>query len=682
MAAERDRWPLWFPVGLGIGIACYFGLTFEPPIWIGAGATLIFLVGWLWIRCSSIESSGIDIAAMAAIAIALGFSAAQFRTSIVAQPAIDREIGPVYVTGVIDDVDIRPDGIRLTIADVAIDGEQAADKPSRVRVRFRGRQPTVAVGDRVVARSVLLPPPPPSVPGGFDFQRQSFFRGLGAVGYGLGPIEIVDEGAEGGWAILASLRAAVIERIKAHLHGDTAAVAIALMTGERGAIDGSLMGSIRDSGLAHLLAISGLHIGLVAGVVFFGARAALASIPVVALNVPIKKVAAVLAILGAAGYALLAGATVPTQRAFLMIALVLLGVLIDRRGLSMRTVAWAATVILLLAPESLVTASFQLSFAAVTCLIAMYETATIKTSEQQGFPQRTFTYVGGVATTTVIASLATAPYVIYHFNRLAAYGLAANIVAVPITALWVMPLAVAAFALMPFGLEALALIPMSWGIEAVVMVGRSVSTWPGSVSLVPPMPTWGLASITLGGLWLCLWQRRWRWLGTVGLVLGLAAAITNRPADVLVDASGKLVAVRMADGSLALSTLRGHRFQRERWLSRNGEREPSVIWPEGGLSDDGRLACDSLGCTYQIGSHNIAFVRRPEAILEDCAVADIVVSTVRLPQDCRSQTEVVDRWDLWNGGVHAIWIDSNSARTTSVAAIRGNRPWVVKPKRR
>ncbi len=684
LAAERDRWPLWIPAGLGTGVAIYFGLVSEPPLWFGPVLATAAIALWRILRRRDLGGPLLHIAILALAVIAGGFAAAQVRTAVVSAPVLDRESGAVAVGGVVDEIDIRPDGIRLVVAEVTLDGETTAATPRRVRIRFRGDLPPVEVGARITARAVLLPPPPPAVPGGFDFQRQSFFRGLGAVGFGLGPFEVVGQGQQRGGAVVAWLRAAVIERINRHLDGSTAAVAIALMTGERGAIDGAVMAAIRDSGLAHLLAISGLHIGLVAGVVFVGARAALALIPAVALHAPIKKWAAIAAIAGAGGYALLAGATVPTQRAFLMIALVLVGVLIDRRGLSMRTVAWAAVVILLLSPESLMTASFQLSFAAVTTLIAVYESVRPGTSERTGpaeLPRRVVLYLGGVALTTLVASLATSPYVIYHFNRLAAFGLAANVVAVPITALWVMPMAVAAFALMPFGLEALALVPMSWGIEVVTSVGQAVAGWPGAVSLVPPMPVWGLVAITLGGLWLCLWRGTWRWFGGIGLAVGLVAAVIERPPDILVGDTGDLIAVRTVDGGLAFSTSRRHRFERETWLSRSALAKATGSWPAAGLSNDGNLACDPLGCLYQAGDNVAAFIRRPEAALEDCPLSDVVVSTVRLPPRCASHPALITRWDLRDNGVHAIWLEGGRVRITSVNGQRGDRPWVVRPAR-
>ena len=262
---------------------------------------------------------------------------------------------------------------------------------------------------------------------------------------------------------LAELRQSITDRILTQLPGETGAVAAALMTGYQTAVPEPVMAAMRDSGLAHLLSISGLHIGLVAGLLFVGLRRALALIPPLALAHPIKKWAAGAALIGAFGYLLLSGAPVPTQRAFLMTGLMLVAVLLDRRAISMRSVAWAACAILLITPEALVGASLQMSFAAVVALVAAYEGTRDYRMRQRigsGPLRRAGLYVAGIALTSVVATLATAPYSVFHFNRLALYGVVANVLAVPLTGLWVMPWAVAAFLLMPFGLEGLVANPL------------------------------------------------------------------------------------------------------------------------------------------------------------------------------------------------------------------------------
>ena len=607
-------------------------------------------------------------------------------------------LGPVTVSGQVIKVEppaLRtasggglPKGPRLTLKRVRVSRLESAETPARVRIRMRGAADAVP-GDWISAKAILLPPPSPSAPGAFDFPRHAFFQHLGAVGFAVGRLEHIEAGAEGAafsfrlW--LSKLRQKIYRRIVGSLKGTSGTVAAALMTGERGAIPADVLEAMRASGLAHLLAISGLHIGLVTGVLFFGIRGTLAAFPSVTLRFAIKKWAAIGALTGALAYLLVTGATVPTQRAFLMVALVLAAIVLDRTAISMRLVAWAALIVLLISPESLLGASFQMSFAAVIALVAAYELARTplrRWRAREGWWRLPLLYLAGVGLTTLVASAATAPFVVYHFNRFAAFGLAANLVAVPITALWIMPWAVLGYLLMPLGLEGWALSPMGWGIEAVIAVARWVAGWPGAVVLLPAMPVWGLALVALGGLWLCLWQRRWRLLGLLVIAGGLAALPSSRSPDVLVAGDARMFAVRAEDGRLMLSSATGNRFARENWLRRAG-LESAAPWPRE-ASPGGRLRCDEKGCIYRARGHTVALIKHPGAFLEDCWVADVIVSIVPLRgAHCPAPQTVIDRFDIWRNGAYALWLDDGRVRVENVRQHQGERPWAPpkKPRR-
>lgn len=484
------------------------------------------------------------------------------------------------------------------------------------------------------------------------------------------------------------LRQSINRQVAAVLPGAAGAMSAALITGDQSAIPAPVMTAMRDAGLAHLLAISGFNVALVAGVLFFGFRLMLVTAGTAcggwALRHPVKKWAAVFTLVGILAYTLITGASVPTQRAFLMTAVVLTAILIDRTAISMRLVMWAALVLLLVAPESLLGASFQMSFAAVIALIAVYESSrrwVIAQRAKGGLWRKAALYFGGMVATTLVAAAATAPFATYHFNRFAVYQLVANFAAVPLTAIWVMPWATLVYLLMPFGLESWALVPMSWGVEVLIGIAETVTAWPEAVKLLPSMPGQGLALVACGGLWLCLWRSRLRWAGLLPILAGGATLLAVQPPDVLIAGEGRVFAVRDSAGRLMFPDARGgQRFLREVWQRRAG------AGPQGAV-EDRTLRCDSVGCLYRAQGRIVAFAYDTAALAEDCAVADVVVtwSSVRAGR-CAAPPVLLDRRALLAGGGHALWLDADGAiRIETVQDTRGERPWSArssKPPRR
>jgi competence protein ComEC len=391
-----------------------------------------------------------------------------------------------------------------------------------------------------------------------------------------------------------------------------------------------------------------------------------------------KKWAAVAALVVSLAYVIISGASVPTQRAYLMLAVVMLGVLIDREALSMRLVAWAAVAILLAAPEGLLGPSFQMSFAAVVALIACYErwTARKPDLEPPGVARRWLRGLGALALTSLVAGLATAPFAMHSFNRFTVYGLAANMIAVPVTDLWVMPWALLAMLAMPLGAEAIPLAMMGWGVDLVHWVARVVASWPGAVVATTVMPGWGLLLFALGGLWLAIWQKRWRLLGIPMMAAGLLAALFVRGPDFLIAGDGKSIAARAADGGFYIISPDPRGFVADTWHKRDGAAAFKP-WPARGTSVDRRLACDALGCIFHIEATPILILRDPAALAEDCARAALIVAPTLTRTGCR--TPAIDRRRLMTRGAHAVWRDGRSLRILDDRTQRGERPWVSYP---
>jgi competence protein ComEC len=677
LLSERERWPLWLPVLMGGGIAIYFMLDQEPVRWIGglvlALASVALLLAWRFGR-QLIPGSAI-------FAVAFGFAAAQFEAWWVAAPVLDHRLGPVEITGRLVSLDPLPEGARLVIAPNRV-GDLGADRmPLRLRVRLRKGDGGVVPGDWLSVRAMLMPPPAPSTPGAFDFERAAWFQRLGAVGYAFGAPKTIDPPSGDGmnwWRhAVEALRTTVSQRIRAALPERSGAIAAAIIAGQTHDIAPDDAGAFRDAGLAHILVIAGLHMGMAAGAAFFALRAIFALIPAIALNRPTKKWAAAGALGVVFVYMLLSGATVSSRRAFVMIGLVLLAILVDRVSVSARAIAFAAAIVMLMTPDAATGPSFQMSFAAVSCIIAFYETMRPQLSawhRDAGALRRFGLYVLGLAFTTIVTTLATAPFTVYHFNRFPLYSVVANAIAVPIAGFWVMPWAIAACLMMPFGIEKLALIPMSWGIDAISWVGHTVTSWPGAVMQVPSPSSLALALISLGGLWLCIWLGRWRWWGLALIVLGIANIAVTRPPDLLIAGDMRLVAVRAPDGSYLPSATRGEAAVADTW-TRRAAAQLGPIWPVSGSAADGALTCDSQGCFYRRRGETIALIRDGAALADDCRGADLIVSPVAAHRACRG-AHMIDRIDTYENGGYAVWLDpGNTITVATVRAWQGERLW-------
>lgn len=695
LAAERDRWVLWLPVFIALGVLVYFQLPAEPPLWPGlAAAAGLALAALALFRRAGLLS----LLVVAVAAVALGFAVAGLRTKAVEAPVLVERLGPVWVSGTVLEAGSGERERRVVLERPAIEGLAPTATPARVRITLRGRAATgeggvFEPGARLRVRAHLRPPPGPTAPDAWDFGRQAYFERIGGIGYAVAAPELIAPAEGGGfWSRVERVRAAVGRRLIAGLPGEAGPFGAALLIGDRSALPEDLMAAMRDSGLAHLIAISGLNLGLVAGFVFVALRAGLALVPTLALRFPIKKWAALAALIASFGYFLLSGGGVPTERAFLMTALVLLAVLLDRTSLSMRLLMWAALIVILSAPEAVLGPSFQMSFGATVALIAAYEAVRGPLAALAGRTplwQRPALYVAAVGFTSLIAGIATGPFALYHFNRFADYGLVANLIAVPLTGLWVMPWGLVALLLMPFGAEWLALAPMSLGLEGIAATARMVAAWPGAVSLVPAMPGLALLLIVLGGLWLCLWRRRARLLGLAPMVGALIAIALARPPDLLIDGEARLFAARAADGSLWLSSRREARFLGESWLRQAGRSEAGP-WPIGtseAAGDEMTEAdrpretagrdphCDGEACGFVIAGRVVSIVRSRGAVAEECGRADVLIALVPLRAACRGPALSIDRFDLWREGTHALWIEPDRTTVRTVREARGQRPW-------
>lgn len=671
LAANEGRLFLWLPVACGLGILLYFAMSREPTL---MEATLAGLLGATLLCVALFQSRGWAVLALLCAAWGLiGFALATARTQQIATPLLPYAMS-VTLQGHIIDIEPMADGAqRLLIAPAQMERLEAGATPKYVRMKLRATQvlPVLLPGHIVEISGRLMPLPQPVTPGGFDFGRNMFFNGIGGTGFAYrAPVLLGKSTALTLQQRLNRLRLGIAQRVfETVTPKSTAAIAVALLTGYRGAIADGDVAALRGAGLAHLLAISGLHLGLVSGAFFFLIRFSLALVPNIALRYPTRKWAAWAALLGAIGYFLISGMSVPTLRAMVMTGIVLLAILLDRQPISMRLVAIAAFIVMALRPESLLGAGFHMSFAAVLALIAIYEVLR----DQRGFIWQTAVrrnvsgYAMGLVVTSIVAGAATSLIAAYHFGRVAQFGLAGNVVAVPLTGFIIMPAGLLALLLMPFGLEAVLLKLMGLGIEGVMAAAKAVTSLPGAEASIPAGPPISFALIILGGLVLLVARGGVRALGVFPIMAALLFWNTSPKPDILIDRELRLVAVRGETGDMVYSSTRTGQFTRDVWQRDEGEAgaTPPVA------------SCDAYGCLFAgRGGTQIVLARTIGTAIEDCSGADVLIVQDYVRADLCAGPLIVDLGDAKDKGALALYLEADGYRVEQATPLQNtHRPW-------
>jgi len=668
---EQSRYFYWCPVLIAMGIGLYFMLHFEPPLW----PSLAFMAGLLAVMWHVREKALSRIIIVVLISILAGFLAAQFRTLTVQTVMLNYDMKFVQLEGTVIAVESLTKGSRLLLDGVKTDRDLKGDGTLRLRITMpqMSAADLPPAGSRIRLLASLSASTERADPYGYDFRRQAFFEGISGYGYGLGKPEVIESAQVGKISYMAENgRQQIAGIIRTSLSGPSSAIAIALMTGERGDIDTKTNDDMRAAGTAHLLSISGMHIGMVGGIIFYLVRLMLALLPGAALRWPIKKIAAGTGLVTIVIYTWLVGSPVPAERAALMTGLVFVAIMLDRISLTLRAVVLAAIGLLLLQPESLLHPGFQLSFAAITGLVSFYEwfKRQDEAVRETSWLRRLFHSFLIMVATSLIAAVATAPIAAFHFHRLQMLGLLGNLIAVPLTGLVVMPAMLLAYAAMPFGLADWPLKAMALGLEGVTESAAWVAGLPGANIVIPQFGLSALLLMVLGGLWFSLWQRSLRLWGLLPFIAGMAlAAMTPQPVA-LISTEG-VIALRMADDHLYYSTARKSSLTVKNWSLAYDQGRAATPWKASGAL----LQCDALGCVVQLKEETIALPKRREALLDDCTKADIIIAPlVMAPAGCASRILIDRRWTKLYGSTALYQNDDQFTVVTSRTG-RGLRPW-------
>ena len=596
LLSEQTRWFLWTPIVLMLGISFYFWLSSEPSLI----ALLLIVEAFLFLLYIYRQNGPLFFIFLTLFIFTLGTFNAKLHTHFIAKHvSMIEEKETTYLKGHLFKIDYNNKGrMRLWLDDVS---DYDNKREGYYRVTVPSKEDKFNLGTCVELVATLMPPSSALYPDGFEFDRHAFYQGISATGYAESNVfetdcsytpHFTDRIKES----VAIAREKISKYISKHLSPEQSAIASAILVGDKSHIEEPLYKQYRDSGLAHFLAISGLHMGFVTMFAFCLIRLLMAFFPFLALNFSSKKIASVVAIVFGLIYLIISGFSVSALRAFIMTSLVFLGFIFDRQPISMRTVAIAALVVLMIEPQVLLTASFQMSFAAAAGLIDFYEAHGHRFHFNKPKPTHyVFYYFIGVLIASIVATAATMPFTFYHFGTFAPYTLLGNFFAAPVIAFLVMPFIFLALLLIPFHLALLPLKVVGLGISLLNKITTFVSGLPHADLSVPQMPMWAFFLIIFGGLWLTLWRRRWRLYGLVFIAVGLLGFCFVRSPDVLYTSDGKTIGIKAQNNHLFVFSHKQNKFVQSIW----GRKYKGVIPSQSLKSIDAiSLECKKGSCTY------------------------------------------------------------------------------------
>jgi competence protein ComEC len=701
LEAQRSRVLLWTPVAFGVGSAAYLGLKDEPSV-VPATTVAVVVVGMFVAVWRSGRSFWLAALAGLAAMTASGFLAAKLHSDAMAAPIAPARPGMTRIEGWVVDIDTpSARGERLIIAPVRIAGLSPAATPTRVRIVVGaegGPDAVPAPGTPVSLLALLDPPPGPASPGAYDFARDAWFEGVGGVGLTMQqpslaalsdpPWRLKVEMAVNAvrWSV-ASRLAHDIRQIMGPDDGGAAGLAASVTTSHQDWLDPAHREDLRASGLAHMLAIAGLHTAAVSGFAFFTLRLAIAAWPWLALRVNGKKVAAVGALAVVLGYLVLSGAHPPARRAAITASVAFLSILADRRAVSLHSLAIAALAILALEPEVLVQPGFEMSFCATASLVALAEVWR-RPKTPPGLPwllrwlQGARDWFVAMLVVSFVAGAATAPFAIQHFNRLSNYGLFANLAADFVASVVLMPALALCLLAQALGIGAHLASPLlaaaAWAGRAVISLGQLFASAPGASMRLSSAPECALAISYLGILFACLWKGRLR---LIGLPLSLAVALWPRAAPPVawIAADGNDAAMAVAGREVALKP-GARQYATQLWAQRRGLDLPA----DAETAQQALFDCDRLGCAPlpaarpAIGAWWTRRKPKPWVLAERCRSAEIFIlrADVPVPEACRNAL-VLRRGDFEAGGSAEVFAAPGGWRLAWSQALRGNRPWTI-----
>lgn len=647
---------LWIPVLQGAGILVYFSLGSEPDLVITVSIFLLILsalaaVVFHYRKCL--------IFLIIIVLLFLGFISAAVKTKLISTRTIDRKIYVANIIAKVKEVNKKNSYEQLLLNEI-----QNVDKVDNIKITVRTKvEEDVDIGDKVMLSAVLFPPNIAPSEYSYDFARISYFQRISAVGFATSAVTLYQKANnKKPREYIESFRQYIYNNLQKNMNELHANITAALLIGKKDGIDKNVMNIIRNAGIAHLFVISGLHLAFVSNLFFLLFRNIFALSETITLKYNIKKISAVISIAPTTFYLLITGMQISAQRAFIMVALVVTAVLLERKYNSLTSIAFAAFSILLFQPESILKPSFQMSFSAVLALIASYQISTERLPAG-----KTIKYFVSILLSSTVASLATMTYTIYNFNYISIGGVVTNLIAIPIITLLTIPMGIIYVTLIPFKFEWLTSGIIEYSIDVVLKLSEKVSNIKYSTIYVRSICPEAAVIITIGILWLCLWQRNWRFFGLVIIAVGTFTGMFYQIPDILVANSN--AAVKENNGLLYSLTKKNRNFISVTWAKQNGQLK--ALYYKNYNREDKRLLCDDFGCIYRSANKSVLMAYKQGSVLQNCDKVDLIIQLNKFIYPI-CNTEVIGYNELEIYGTHSIWL---SGRKIKIKKIRSSRPW-------
>ncbi|KAL7629897.1 UNVERIFIED_CONTAM: hypothetical protein RMT77_019985 [Armadillidium vulgare] len=685
---EKYNLILWVPVFQCVGALTYFSLNCEPS------CISIFLLLSPILILIAILHKKYAILCIALIAVLVGFTASKLRTASIDTKILDKEKYVKDIVATVKDINDRGSykqfllsvstisksspvipapSFVIPVLDTGIQKKKiwsrAGMTPDRaldnVRISVRTKvEEGIKIGDQVKLSAKLFPLKIAPSEYAYDFARIAYYQKISATGFATSKI-VLHKKAEARkfQEYIESFRQYIYENLQQNTKKPHADIISALLIGKKDGIDQKTMNAIRDSGIAHLFAISGLHLSFVAGLFFIVFRNLFAISETLTLKYNTKKISAFLTILPTTFYLLITGMQISAQRAYIMVILVLVAIMIERKYRGLIAIAFAASVILIIEPEAILKPGFQMSFSAVLALVASYQI-----NANKFLKIKIIKYFVSIMISSVIASLATVPYTIYNFNYFSISGIITNLIAIPIVTLIIIPLGIIYVLLIPLGIEWIITPLIERPIESVLYITNAIANLQYLIIPIRTFPASSIIIITLGLLWLCLWERNWRFLGIFFIVLGICFSTAYKTPDILINADN--VAVKESDNLLYSLTRKNRNFVVKTFAKQNGQNQ--ILNHTKYSNPDKRLKCNDYGCIYNKGnSKSVLLAYKKEDILENCGKVDLIIQVSEFNYSV-CNTKTIKYADLGTYGTHSAWLTN---RYVKINTVRSNRPW-------